>query len=90
MSGLSDPIAFLRQLFDRAVATADTLYCEIAALPPKPSISFLFIKASFKPTSVNATPSVPEVTQHTDDQAPVRLKLVAPSDQPFRRLRAER
>src|ERR687891_31159 len=36
MSGIADPIAFLRQLFDRAVATADPMRCVPAALPPKP------------------------------------------------------
>ncbi len=36
MLGISDPIALLRRLFDRAVATADPMRCVPAALPPRP------------------------------------------------------
>ena len=45
MSGPSDPIAFLRQLFDCAVAVADPMRCVPAALPPKPSGRVLVIGA---------------------------------------------
>jgi hydroxypyruvate reductase len=36
MTEIADPAAFLRRLFDQAVATADPMRCVADALPPKP------------------------------------------------------
>ncbi len=45
MAGLGDPAAFLRRLFDAAVATADPMRCVPAALPARPVGRTLLIGA---------------------------------------------